>query len=263
MVQVLQPREGFGQGVAKGLGAGLSAGIGQELEAGRQARLLQAKEEAKTQKHGELLKSFGFKGAGDQLTESSGKFPKLSHEQKAMLALTDPTAFKAYEQLESGIKEEEEKAQKKENLTGILKGMSETLLEGNLGYTPAKYATAQGRRDAQYFDSLGVQLESIGKEMVSKGVLSAPRFAYLLSNLPSANKSDATNAGAIEAWADELNLPRPEGLESLYKKKSKKPQKKAEKQSSKSVAFQDAQGNVYDIPLDMAEEARKEGLKPL
>lgn len=263
MVQILEPVPSFGQSLARNLGAGLSQGMGAGLQHALQLQQIRTKEAAKQQKNEALLQGFGFKNPGDQLTESSGKFKKLAPEQKAMLALTNPSAFKAYEALESGMKAEEEKVQSKENLQGILKGMSETLLGGNLGYTPSRITSAQGRRDAQYFDSLGVQLESIGKELVSKGVLSAPRFAYLLSNLPSAKKSDATNAGAIEAWADELKVPRPEGLESLYKEKPKTSKKKSAKASEeKALAFRDAEGNVYDIPEHLSEKAKAKGLIP-
>lgn len=248
MVQILEsPFAGISGGFGKGLSEGLSAGF---------------KQSAEERKQREFLKGFLPPSAGDQLSLSAQKFNFLSPQQKALLALQDPKAFKAYEAMETGLKEEQEKVQKKEDLGNILNSMAETLEGGNLGKTPSRFATARGRRDAQYFDSLGVQLESIGKELVSKGVLSAPRFAYLLSNLPAAHKTDAANAGALEAWADELKLPRPEGLEQFYEKKSKKKSKSTVKKAG-TVAFQDAEGNVYDIPSDKVEEARAAGFKPI
>jgi hypothetical protein len=145
------------------------------------------------------------------------QFQNLSPQQEAMLALENPPAFNAYSKLKESYTEKQKEETSKQNLSSTLGEMIKTLNEGRLGLTGKRFGK-HGRRDVQYFDTLGTQLESIGKDMVSKGVLSAPRFAYLLSNLPSSGKTDATNAGAIEAWAKELQLevPELESLKSLY-----------------------------------------------
>lgn len=171
------------------------------------------KDKSKSSFYKELL------GDGFGMSENGGtsEFSSLSPQQETALALTNPNAFNAYLNLKQNQEKSQQKVQEKQNLEKTLEEMTNTLLEGRLGYTPKRFA-AKGRRDVQYFDTLGTQLESIGKEMVSKGVLSAPRFAYLLSNLPSSNKTDAANAGSIEAWAQELGLevPEIEKLKSLY-----------------------------------------------
>lgn len=205
-----------------------------------------------------LSEMFGISKPQQQGANELGGFQPLSHEQKAFLALKDPSAFKAYEQLEKGYKEEEEKTKRTENLSSTLGEMINTLEKGNLGYT-AKRATAQGRRDTQYFDTLGTQLESIGKDMVSKGVLSAPRFAYLLGNLPSSSKTDASNAGALEAWAKELDLKVPgiERLKQFYEEK--KPRKKAKVLDEKAVEkiYDLAKGNSLEEKLEDAKRIAK------
>jgi hypothetical protein len=210
---------------------------------------LAVKSSAKSQESaGFLDKLLGGKGESDQ-----GGFNKLNANQKAALAFTDPAAFKAYEQLEKDIDAKEEKERTKEGLQDTLGEMVNTLMEGNLGVTASRFSK-KGRRDVQYFDTLGTQLESIGKDMVSKGVLSAPRFAYLLSNLPTSGKTDAANAGALEAWAKELdlNIPGIEKLKSLYEEKPKI--KKAQK--GKEIT-EDAMRQIYKEAGGDYEKAKK------
>lgn len=245
MVQVLERIPSFGERFANQLTRGLGAGVSQASEFAQKMAL----EKQKTQPLMSLL--MGQKGTG----QAGGGFQPLNPDQEAMLAFTDPSAFNAYNTLKQGYQKEQEKGVVKEDLSNVLSQMTQTLQGGNLGYTAKKYTSPQGRRDAQYFDSLGVQLESIAKDMISKGVLARDRFAYLLSNLPSSKKTDAANAGAIEAWADELHLPRPEGLEQFYKKE------KSSKKSSGNVTMTDSEGNRYNIPADMVKQAENQGFK--
>lgn len=251
------PKEpSFGTALARGIGAGASQGLAQYGDFAMKSALQRQKSEESNKLFHSLMPQKG-RNVADQL---SGKQKEddysLSPEQETILALQDPQKFNAYKHLKDERAKIKDKETQQENLKSTIKEMASTLLKGNLGYTTDKFLTSEGRRDAQYFDSLNVQLESIGKELVSKGVLSAPRFAFLISNLPSAGKSDASNAGALEAWADELGIARPEGLDSLYGKKKKS---KA-KSSSKTREMKDEQGNVYDIPSDMVEQAKAQGL---
>ena len=85
----------------------------------------------------------------------------LSPDQETILALQDPTAFNAYKHLKESRLSQKENQKKEENLKMTLEEMTNTLLGKKLGYTPRRFLTKEGRRDAQYFDSLGLQLESI------------------------------------------------------------------------------------------------------
>jgi hypothetical protein len=238
MVFILPEVQSFG----KQLGSGLGAGLSQASQFAQQMAL-------------QKQKSKPLEGLLNQSGNQEG-FQKLSPQQEAALAFANPPAFNAYQSLKGSYQKEEDKVTAKQDLGNVLNQMTDTLKGGNLGYTLKKYASSEGRRDAQYFDSLGVQLESIAKEMVSKGVLAKDRFAYLLSNLPSSGKTDAANAGALEAWSDELKLERPEGLEGLYKKKQTKA-----KSSGKPILMTDAEGNKYNIPEDKVSAAEKQGFK--
>lgn len=241
---VIPEAPSFGSQIARGLGGGLSQGLMQKANFAQQMAI----QKQKSQPLVDLLGRSS--GAGSE------KFQPFSPQQEAMLALTNPSAFNAYKSLKESHAKEEEKATVKEDLSNVLGQMSETLLGGNLGITAKKYISPQGRRDKQYFDSLGVQLESIAKDMVSKGVLARDRFNYLLKNLPGSDKTDAANAGALEAWSDELKIPRPDGLESLYKKQARGPQT-----SSKAVPMTDSEGNRYNIPADKVKQAEQQGFK--
>ncbi len=140
-----------------------------------------------------------------QVQQQQGGFQPLSPEQETDLAIRKPTAFNAYQKLKNEHIKEQEKIETKESLQETLNSMAKTLSDGNLGYDLSGL-TEQGREDRQYFDSLGVQLESIAKDMVSKGVLAKDRFKYLLDNLPSAGKTDASNRGALKAWGKTLGI---------------------------------------------------------
>lgn len=245
-VGVLPEQESFGTKVARGLGGGLGAGLNQALQFAQQMQL----QREKSRPLQALLGSM----TGEAKEGASGSFKPLAPQQEAVLALSDPNAFRAYEALKGSYQKEEEKKVAHQDVTNVLNNLTDTLKGGRLGYT-AKRVTAEGRRDAQYFDSLAVQLESIAKDMVSKGVLARDRFAYLLSNLPSSGKTDAANAGALEAWSDELKVPRPEGLESLYKKEKKSP--KAQKETKSVRMMKD--GEMYDIPEHLIGQAKAQG----
>lgn len=292
MVQVLEPsmKQRFASQFAQALGGNVGQGLGEGfLEKIQQRKLLKSqsaeneflkrmgldlsgvtdpkiretiiKEESKKKRFADIF------GRQSNQGEPSEGMMELSPEQETILALQDPTAFNAYKHLKESRQKVSEGQRQQENLKSTLESMTETLLGGKLGYTPGRFLTSKGRRDAQYFDTLNTQLESIGKEMVSKGVLSAPRFAFLLANLPSSDKTDATNAGALEAWYEELGIPMSEDvsekLKSLYEEKPKKkpkPKPKTDEKSSSFMVMRDASGAIYDIPLDMVEEATAQGL---
>jgi hypothetical protein len=217
MVHVLEGVPGFGSSLGAALGGGFGKGLSQGMEYAQKMALEAHKQKSKKDLYSSLF------GASQENKPAGTAFQPLAPEQKAMLALKDPQAFRAYEVLEKNEEKKQEGIKTKENLSSTLGEMVNTLLEGNLGYTGKRFGK-KGRRDVQYFDSLNTQLESIGKDMVSKNILSAPRFAFLLGNLPSSKNTDATNAGALEAWAKELDLDIPgiEKLKSLYEDKNKK-----------------------------------------
>lgn len=147
----------------------------------------------------------------------------LSPEQEASLALTNPSQSKAYQKWKEGRVAEQAKVQGKEDLQETWNDLAKTLKGGNLGITRLSKLTSKGREDRSYFDTLAVQIESIGKDLVSKGVLSQARFNYLLKNIPSSTDTDATNRGKLRAWAKALKLD-PSILTSVDRAPKKKAQ---------------------------------------
>lgn len=217
-----QPRQSFSSQLGSSIGRGAGQGLINAGEFGKEMSMQNAKAQSK---QGFLNDLFGNSQNQNQKVGEHREEFKLTPDQETALALQDPTAFNAYKHLKESRAKEKEEANKQENLKMTLDEMTNTLLGGKLGYTPGRFLTKEGRRDAQYFDSLNTQLESIGKDLVSKGVLSAPRFAFLLSSLPSSDKTDSANAGAIEAWGKELGVPVSQDLEKLYKTANKKTKK--------------------------------------
>lgn len=257
MVLVLpgvEKKPSFSSRLGASLGGGIQSGMSDAMRFAQKMALQDQKSQSKQSFLSDL---FGSK-TSQESSQQEEDF-KLTPQQETVLALQDPTAFNAYKHLKESRLKEVESINQKENLTGTLQEMTKTLLEGNLGLTPSKFLTAKGRRDKQYFDSLNTQLESIGKEMVSKGVLSAPRFAFLLSNLPSSDKTDAANAGAIQAWGKELGIPVSEDLKSLYEEKPKSKKRLDKSSSSSIIVMRDKEGNIYHMPPEVAKQAREQG----
>lgn len=255
MVQVLPEVPSFGTQFARNLGGGFSQGLSRRAEFFEKMALQKQKQEQQQS----FFKNLQGQQPPSEGNKLSGQKEELSltPDQETMLALSDPTAFNAYKHLKEERSKAKEDTRRKDNLRETMGEMTKTLLGGNLGWTPKRKTTAQGRRDSQYFDSLGVQLESIGKEMVSKGILSQARFAYLLSNLPASSKTDASNAGALEAWYKELGMEPPEELKSVYTSKATKKSSK----SQNTIEMFDEEGNAYDIPSDLQEKAAQQGLR--
>ncbi len=86
--------------------------------------------------------------------------------------------------------------------------MANLLGQGRLGnpITTGGPLNRQRQEDMAEFDSLNIQLESIAKEMVSKGVLAKDRFKFMIDNLPNAANSDRENKGKLKAVAQILGL---------------------------------------------------------
>ncbi len=98
--------------------------------------------------------------------------------------------------------------------------MADLLQQGRLGSSilTGGVFNRQRQEDMAEFDSLNIQLESIAKEMVSKGVLAKDRFKFMIDNLPNAENSDRANQGKLKAIAQILGLDSKE----LFKAASSK-----------------------------------------
>lgn len=101
--------------------------------------------------------------------------------------------------------------------------MTDILKEGRLGSAILTGGTfnRQRQEDAAEFDALNIQLESIAKEMVSKGVLAKDRFKFMIDNLPNSADSDRKNQGKLKAISKILGLDASQ----LYSKENSKEKK--------------------------------------
>lgn len=200
MVSVLQPTPTPGARLGGALGGGVSQGLQMLV----QAKVQQMQQSQELANLARTLQSVRGPGAEEELIGAE-EYQGISPEQLAVLSTKHPEAAKIIQKSEEQKKEVFEKKQEKARLNKVFAEMEKTLKGGNLGITP-KRLTPQGRRDRQYFDTLAVALENIASTMVGKGVLSKPRFEFLIKNLPGSGKTDARNEGSLKAWALELGL---------------------------------------------------------
>ncbi len=116
----------------------------------------------------------------------------------------------------AGKLEEEEKVQVQKTFDR----MADLLQQGRLGSSilTGGIFNRQRQEDMAEFDSLNIQLESIAKEMVSKGVLAKDRFKFMIDNLPNAENSDRANQGKLKAVAQILGLDSKELFKNLPSK---------------------------------------------
>ncbi len=219
MVQVIS-QEGTPEKLGAGFGEGLSSGLQMLLQAKMEGMQRQRQQQGLAQTLG------GLGGPDAQGAPGEEEFQEIPAQQLAMLATEYPEAAKILGKEQERKRTEFAKKKETANLQKVFGEMERTLKGGRLGVLQLGRATAEGRRDRQYFDTLAVGLENIASTMVGKGVLSKPRFEFLLKNLPNSNKTDARNEGSLKAWALELGLNpgivEVEGVEEQMPKGSKK-----------------------------------------
>lgn len=98
--------------------------------------------------------------------------------------------------------------EKQEGLKSVYSRMQELLNQGRLGISKSPihlkanpYLNPQSVEDRAEFDTLNANFEAILKDMVNTGVLSKPRFEYLLSILPKSSDRDRKIKGKLKALA--------------------------------------------------------------
>jgi len=196
MVQVIE-QEGLGDILGRSIGGGFGSAFSSGLE-------MLAKDRLEQMKQKRLLDVLeGFKQKRTQLQGS-----ELSPEELVTMEKIAPGSAKIYQEAQKREQSKKSEAQDKERVQSAVNEMMQTL-----EYTgPLKlleYGKEEVREQRQYFDSLAMNLEEIAATMVGKGVLSKPRFEFLLKNLPSSRKSQAQNKGALKAWSKTLGLEFP------------------------------------------------------
>ena len=253
---VLERPPSFAETIGRSIGRGFEGGVGRGLD-------VLGKSMLQRQKSKSLAEMLGMSSTEEGANKG---FQAFSPQQEAMLALENPQAFQAYNVLKQDYEKKNEAKKSNEGIQSTLNELTDTLKEGNLGFTPKKYLTSKGRRDKQYFNTLSLKLEGIARELATKGALSKDRFQYLLDNIPSSAKSDAANAGAIEAWAKELGLEAPEELQEFYNGASSpkdaitgKMKRKPTGPGRNHVWIKAKNGETYKVPKEDIEAAKQHG----
>lgn len=239
-----------GQGIAGGFGNSLNAILNSQMQAKAQQQKVQAlssllgggqnQSQQGAQQQTEEPDNEGYSAgqliAAEQLFPGAGKI--LQEEQKQRRAKAEEV--KANKRSESTIS----------NMLKVLPSVG----PGKIG----NVLTEKGRRERQYFDSLSINLEQRGAEMVGKGTLSKARFDFLLHNLPSSSKTQAANIGALKAWSETLGVEVP-GLSE--QKMGEEPGVKEKGSIPKATAGQNLTKELANSFLEMAngdkEKARK------
>ena len=98
-------------------------------------------------------------------------------------------------------KKKQEDTLQTENALDAINEMRGIIGRGRTGKgNPLNVLTSEGRADRAALDTAALTLEKLAATMVGKGVLSKPRFEYLLKRLPSAWKTDAENESILNEW---------------------------------------------------------------
>lgn len=223
-----------------GIGEALGAGIGQGVSAGLQGLLgSYFKERQQARQLDQLSKALGFTAQAATtpdinnqmpIEETSGSSPQVSNieriatnpEVMTRLAAINPNmASQVQKMYENQLAREKfafekEKEQRKrglvtpeakERITDVFQRQEELLKRGNIGLgSYPKLLTEAGREDRAEFDTLGAAIESQLLPLLNKGVLSKPRFDYLLKNIPSSSDTQAKIRGKIKALKREFEL---------------------------------------------------------
>ena len=196
MVQILE-EEDFGANIARGLGKGLQ----NPLQTLLQTKVQRMNEREKLKNLSSILSPSPGESSEEEIEIGPGQLIALEQQY--------PGSGKI---LQEHMKVKKAEKEKKDDLLKVEKSLA-NMLKVLPEVGPGKALnrlSSKGRASRQYFDSLGLNLEQIGATMVGKGVLSKPRFEFLLKNLPSSSKTQAANKGAIKAWSEILGIELPQ-----------------------------------------------------
>ena len=141
--------------------------------------------------------------------------------------------------------EEQKKAESKKHVQKAFDRVEEILNSGYTGYSLTGLSP-EGRKQRSELDTLSEVFASNMIPLLNpKGTMPESRFKFIKTLLPSSWDTDATMKGKMAALKEIFEL----GGSS------------SEKSNEGTIEMQDNQGNIYDIPEDQVEKARKAGLK--
>lgn len=198
MVSILPAEDSFGSSLGSLLGGGIGFGIGNKMQQFQQQK-------QRKQQSSALSKLL------DMPEEHHESFMSLDPEYQKLLAQSylKQKEIEKKNQAKSGVGAPGKMGpEEKAAIQSTFDRMS-SMIGGPMQRRTGKFfptldtASAEERGE---FDTLGVQLESIFKDMVNKGTMSNSRFQFMLKNLPTSSDAPATQKGKLKAIAKMLEL---------------------------------------------------------
>lgn len=119
----------------------------------------------------------------------------------------------AFEKHKQQLKESPVTPEMKQRMATAIESQLNLLKTGDIGLGQSyKLLTEKGRENRAEFDTYRASIESVLLPLLNKGVLSKPRFEFILKNIPSSNDTVGKIKGKIKALNREfgLNIDVPE-----------------------------------------------------
>lgn len=140
-----------------------------------------------------------------------------------------------------------------------IQNMRDIIGRGKTGWNIFNYLTPEGRADRAALDAAALNLERLAVEMQGKGVLSKPRFEYMVKRLPSSGKTDAENEAILNEW--EKILGEREAME-FAQPESKESHKQTEERKEKDfIKMRDPSGKLRKVSTNDVKKAKAAGYK--
>lgn len=188
-----------------------------------------------------------------QVAQNQTQMPPQDRAKLIESVFTSPHEKRENRKLEISEKkldlaEKEDKQKKlksKEHVQKAYDRVKDILDTGYTGYSLTGLSP-EGRKQRSELDTLSeVFISNLIPLLNPKGTISKERFNYIKNLAPNSWDTDAALKGKMEALKDIFELKG----------------SSAEKSNKSTVEMRNADGDIYDIPADMVEEAKKRGLK--
>ena len=207
-----------------------------------------------------LIKRFSEIQQGKKLAEVLG----LEGEQAKAFSKINPNMQQLFTKDILQEKKEEATATRKSQISPEMKQRMSRALENQLNLLKTgdiglgkyhKILTEKGRENRAEFNTYRASVESVLLPLLNKGVLSKPRFDFILSNIPNANDTIGKIKGKIKALNNEfgLNIEIPDQIVNETIKKEGK----------RMVTMIAPDGSTAQVPYnsDIMKKALKAGAK--
>ena len=228
MVQVIEQAPGLAELLGAGVSQGLQTGLATLLEEKKKkAQLDSLNKLLNLQQESPQAPEEGSLVSGKQEPPRQTNVERIATNPQAMMALSqiNPQAASqvqkmydsqlAREKFEFEKEKEEKKKgeitpEKKEQMKDVFRRQVELLGSGNIGLAASSsLLTEKGREERAEFDTLGASIEAALLPLLNKGVLSKPRFDFILKNIPKSTDTIGKIKGKMKALSREFNIEQP------------------------------------------------------